>query len=116
MDLEIDARYDAFREEVRKFLAEHEPPRPFGMTEGKKEDRIAWLSRLIEHGYWARTIPKELSNRFPARGYHRNLTVRFRWRPPISKHRWTGSCGTSRRPRQRACRKNPCSLQRRAWP
>jgi alkylation response protein AidB-like acyl-CoA dehydrogenase len=59
MDLEIDARYDAFREEVRKFLAENDPPRPFGMTEGKKEDRIAWLSLLIEHGYWARTIPKE---------------------------------------------------------
>jgi alkylation response protein AidB-like acyl-CoA dehydrogenase len=29
------------------------------MTEGKREDRIAWLSLLIEHGYWARTIPRE---------------------------------------------------------
>jgi alkylation response protein AidB-like acyl-CoA dehydrogenase len=59
MDLEIDARYDAFREQVREFLAAQKTPRPFGMTEGKKEDRIAWLSLLIEHGYWARTIPKE---------------------------------------------------------
>jgi alkylation response protein AidB-like acyl-CoA dehydrogenase len=59
MDLEIDARYDAFREQVREFLAAQKAPRPFGMTEGKKEDRIAWLSLLIEHGYWARTIPKE---------------------------------------------------------
>ena len=48
MDLEFDARYDEFRAKVREFLAKHEPPRPFGMTEGKREDRIAWLSLLIE--------------------------------------------------------------------
>ena len=51
MDLEFDARYDEFRAQVRDFLAKHEAPRPFGMTEGKKEDRIAWLSLLIENGY-----------------------------------------------------------------
>jgi len=55
MDLEIDARYDAFRQQVRDFLAEHEPPKP---GSGKKA-RVAWLTTLIEHGYWARTIPKE---------------------------------------------------------
>ena len=59
MDLEFDSRYDAFREQVRDFLASHEPPKGFGMTEGVKEERIAWLSLLIEHGYWARTIPVE---------------------------------------------------------
>ncbi|HKJ24647.1 MAG TPA: acyl-CoA dehydrogenase family protein [Myxococcota bacterium] len=55
MDLEIDARYDAFRKEVRDFLATREPPAPGS----GKEARVAWLTTLIEHGYWARTIPKE---------------------------------------------------------
>ena len=40
------------------FLAEHRPTRPWGLTDGQKEDRVAWLSLQIEHGYWARTIPQ----------------------------------------------------------
>ncbi|MCH2173215.1 acyl-CoA dehydrogenase family protein [Myxococcota bacterium] len=59
MNLEFDERYDAFRGQVRTFLEENEPPRPFGITEGTREKRIAWLNLLIEHGYWARTIPRE---------------------------------------------------------
>jgi alkylation response protein AidB-like acyl-CoA dehydrogenase len=59
MDLEIDARYDAFRQEVRTFLAEHRPAGAIGIGGGRDEDRIAWLSLLIERGYWARTIPEE---------------------------------------------------------
>ena len=59
MHLEIDARYDAFREQVRAFLAEHRPAGPIGLGEDSAEHRIAWLSLLIEHGYWARTIPKQ---------------------------------------------------------
>jgi len=59
MDLEFDSRYDAFREEVRDFLAKHRPTRPWGLADGEKADRVAWLSLQIEHGYWARTIPKE---------------------------------------------------------
>ncbi|NNL66350.1 MAG: acyl-CoA dehydrogenase, partial [Myxococcales bacterium] len=59
MNLDFDARYAAFREEVRAFLAENKPAGPVGLTGGKKEDRVAWLSLLIERGYWARTIPKE---------------------------------------------------------
>jgi alkylation response protein AidB-like acyl-CoA dehydrogenase len=59
MNLEFDARYDEFRKQVRDFVANHEPPRPFGLVEGKKEELVAWLSLLIEHGYWARAIPKE---------------------------------------------------------
>ena len=59
MDLEFDARYDGFREQVRAFLDEHRPKKAWGLMEGKKEDRVAWLSLQIEHGYWARTIPKE---------------------------------------------------------
>ncbi len=59
MDLEIDARYDAFREEVRSFLTEHRPDGSVGAGEGETADRVKWLSLLIEHGYWARTIPAE---------------------------------------------------------
>jgi len=58
MDLEFDSRYDDFRTEVSGFLAEHRPTRPWGLTDGQKEDRVAWLSLQIEHGYWARTIPQ----------------------------------------------------------
>jgi len=58
MDLEIDARYDAFRAEVRKFLEEHRPSEPLGPASGSRETRIAWLELQIEHGYWARTIPR----------------------------------------------------------
>ncbi|UCE86947.1 MAG: acyl-CoA dehydrogenase family protein [Deltaproteobacteria bacterium] len=58
MDLGIDARYDAFRDEVRRFLAEHRPAGPIGPGEGDASARVAWLSLLIEHGYWARTIPE----------------------------------------------------------
>jgi alkylation response protein AidB-like acyl-CoA dehydrogenase len=59
MDLAFDARYDAFRAQVREFLANHRPAGPIGLAEGKKQHQSAWLSLLIEHGYWARTIPKE---------------------------------------------------------
>jgi alkylation response protein AidB-like acyl-CoA dehydrogenase len=59
MDLEFDARYDAFRETVRDFLAEHRPTGAIGFGEGKRAETVRWLSLLIEHGYWARTIPKE---------------------------------------------------------
>jgi len=59
MDLEFDARYEAFRAQVCDFLARHTPPRATGRPEEKKQEQIAWLSLLIEHGYWARTIPVE---------------------------------------------------------
>ena len=35
------------------------PPENWRLGDGNWEDRIAWLSLQIEHGYWARTIPKE---------------------------------------------------------
>jgi len=59
MDLEFDNRYEEFRKQVRAFVTEHRPPKNWGLVDGKSEDRIAWLSLQIEHGYWARTIPKE---------------------------------------------------------
>ena len=54
MDLEYGERYEAFRKEVRSFLEEHAPEEPLAWP-----DRVAWLTRQIEHGYWARTIPAE---------------------------------------------------------
>ncbi len=59
MELEFDARYAAFRMQVRNFVAKHKPPKNWGLSDGNNADRVAWLSLLIEHGYWARTIPKE---------------------------------------------------------
>jgi alkylation response protein AidB-like acyl-CoA dehydrogenase len=59
MDLEFDARYDAFRAKVRDFLEKHRPDESMGMAVLNKEKRAAWLTLQIEHGYWARTIPKE---------------------------------------------------------
>jgi alkylation response protein AidB-like acyl-CoA dehydrogenase len=59
MDLEFDARYDEFREQVRDFVAKHRPSQSFGLSDGDNAARVAWLKLQIEHGYWARTIPKQ---------------------------------------------------------
>jgi len=57
MDLSHSPEYEAFREEVRSFVREHggRAPRSFGFN----EETRAWQRLLIEHGYAARTIPKE---------------------------------------------------------
>ncbi|HEX7947695.1 MAG TPA: acyl-CoA dehydrogenase family protein [Phenylobacterium sp.] len=55
MDLTLTPELAAFREEVRAFLAAHA-----GEHEGgAPKDMKAWQRLLIEHGYAARTIPKE---------------------------------------------------------
>jgi len=59
MDLEFDEGYDAFRAQVRGFLAEHRPPEAMGLVHGDRQRWVEWLTLLIENGYWARTIPKE---------------------------------------------------------
>jgi alkylation response protein AidB-like acyl-CoA dehydrogenase len=59
MDLEFDARYEGFRMQVRDFVTQNRPPKAFSLADGNSQDRVAWLSLQIEHGYWARTIPKE---------------------------------------------------------
>ena len=59
MDLEFDARYEEFRMQVRDFVAKHRPARNWRLGDGNWEERVAWLSLQIEHGYWARTIPKQ---------------------------------------------------------
>ena len=60
MDLAYGAEYERFREEVRSFLAEHGKRAPAQFARGKSDAKArAWQQRLIEHGYAARTIPKE---------------------------------------------------------
>ncbi|MEM9621001.1 MAG: acyl-CoA dehydrogenase family protein [Pseudomonadota bacterium] len=60
MDLTYSEEYAAFRDEVRAFLAQHghESPPPF--QRGRPDAQaVAWQQKLIEHGYAARTIPKQ---------------------------------------------------------
>ncbi len=59
MDLEFDAGYEDFRLQVREFVATNKPAKNWGLSDGNNAARVAWLSLQIEHGYWARTIPKE---------------------------------------------------------
>jgi alkylation response protein AidB-like acyl-CoA dehydrogenase len=60
MDLEYGERYEAFRGEVRDFLAKHKDSRPTaGPYEAKRDELAKWLGLQIDHGYWARTIPRE---------------------------------------------------------
>ena len=56
MDLSFSAEHEAFRAEVRKFVEENNDKQP---TSGP--DTIAWQKKLIEHGYAARTIPKNMA-------------------------------------------------------
>ncbi len=61
MDLEYGPQYDDFRQEVRSFLEKNQPKKPaeIGGDKAGRKALIDWLSLQIEHGYWARTIPKE---------------------------------------------------------
>ncbi len=58
MDLAYGPQYEAFRQEVRDFIAAHQgkAPRRFGAGGGSA---LQWQRLLIEHGFAARTIPKE---------------------------------------------------------
>ncbi len=60
MDLEYGEKYEAFRAEVRAFVEEHKKGRPLVTYDPENRDEVVrWLTLLIEHGYWARTIPKQ---------------------------------------------------------
>jgi alkylation response protein AidB-like acyl-CoA dehydrogenase len=63
MDLSYGPEYESFRAEIRAFIAEHghKSPRPgAGVAAGRGSAALAeWQALLIEHGYAARTIPKE---------------------------------------------------------
>jgi alkylation response protein AidB-like acyl-CoA dehydrogenase len=60
MDLKYSPQHESFRQEVRAFLSAHSSrfPKPFGVNRPTAE-ALAWQALLIEHGYAARTIPKE---------------------------------------------------------
>jgi alkylation response protein AidB-like acyl-CoA dehydrogenase len=55
MDLTLTPDLAAFRDEVRAFLEKHRND----YADGVAKDPKAWQRLLIEHGYAARTIPKE---------------------------------------------------------
>ena len=60
MDLEYGQRYEDFRMEARGFLDKHKPKEGTTDISGtRRKQLMEWLSLQIEHGYWARTIPKE---------------------------------------------------------
>jgi alkylation response protein AidB-like acyl-CoA dehydrogenase len=63
MDLNYSAEYEAFRQEVRSFLERNRDQAPqglLGLAGGHTNPKLlAWQKLLIEHGYAARTIPRE---------------------------------------------------------
>ncbi len=58
MDLSFGEKYDAFREELRRFIEKNANMAP-AAEENDLEKTRAWQALLIENGYAARTIPKE---------------------------------------------------------
>ena len=59
MDLAYSSEYVEFREELRSFLAENRHLSPNMFTRDAGKQARVWQQLLIEHGYAARTIPKE---------------------------------------------------------
>ena len=57
MDLEYGPQYDDFRAEVVNFIKENENIKLSGPP--RSESRIEWQQKLIDNGYFARSIPKE---------------------------------------------------------
>ncbi len=57
MDLEYGPEYDEFRSEVINFIKENEDVKVSGPM--RDESRINWQQKLIDHGYFARSVPKE---------------------------------------------------------
>jgi len=59
LDLAYGERYESFRQQVREFLDRYKDrkPRETVTPEGRAA-LVGWLTLQIEHGYWARTIPK----------------------------------------------------------
>ena len=60
MDLSFGQEYEDFRMEVRSFLEKEQPAQEQDSSSlGRRQQLVEWLSLQIEHGYWARTIPKK---------------------------------------------------------
>ena len=61
MDLAYGPKYEAFREEVRAFLTKYksQAPKGLGAAGRPSPEACSWQQLLIQHGYAARTIPKD---------------------------------------------------------
>jgi alkylation response protein AidB-like acyl-CoA dehydrogenase len=61
VDLTYGEKYEAFRQAVRDFLERNRERAPRAATRGGDQGQAAkdWQKLLIEHGYAARTIPRE---------------------------------------------------------
>src|SRR5262249_60433500 len=61
MELAYAEKYRALQQEVRAFIAKysHQSPKPGGGRQQPSQKALAWQKLLLEHGYFARTIPKE---------------------------------------------------------
>jgi len=63
MDLSFGPEYESFRQDVRDFLEKNRDKAPkgaLGVASGRAGSALVeWQNLLIEHGYAARTIPKE---------------------------------------------------------
>ena len=57
MDLNYGPEYDDFRAEVHQFIKDNEDVKLTGPI--SSESRVNWQQKLIDHGYFARSIPKE---------------------------------------------------------
>ena len=67
MDLEYGPEYNDFRKEVISFVKDNENVQLEGPL--RSESRIAWQQKLIDNGYFARSIPKEYG------GYGDNMDI-----------------------------------------
>jgi alkylation response protein AidB-like acyl-CoA dehydrogenase len=60
MNLNFTAEYEYFRADVRAFLDKHKADAPSMANVGlRSEKRLKWQRILLEHGYAARTLPKQ---------------------------------------------------------
>ena len=61
MDLTYSEKYRTLQSEVRAFIAKHGhlSPKPGGGRQKPSRKALDWQKLLLEHGYFARTIPKE---------------------------------------------------------
>ncbi|KTE78462.1 acyl-CoA dehydrogenase family protein [Sphingopyxis sp. A083] len=61
MNLEYGPEYERFRDDVRDFLARNGKRAPESAQRAARPttDAVAWQNLLLEHGYTARTIPRE---------------------------------------------------------
>jgi len=61
MDLTYGPEHQAFRGEVRSFIAAHRHLAPTPQLSGSRPgpEALAWQQLLLRHGYAGRTIPKQ---------------------------------------------------------